>query len=104
MTLLMINEWYPHVVIYHDQEVIAQENLDIDKRELSSLDTHNLLEGVHEWGHSAPGSFPLNTLNTSLHLAATTVYCRNSQCSSILSEISPTLYEDSFLNLRTSNV
>ena len=89
---------------YHDQEVIAQERLDSDERELSSLDTRTILEGVNEWGQHPQGSFSLNTLNTSLHLAATTVYYRNSQCSSILSEISPTLCEDSFLNLLTSNV
>ena len=89
---------------YHDHEVIAQERLDVDKREPSSLYTRTILEGVHKWGHSAHGSFPLDTLNTSLYLAATTVYYRNSQCSSILSEISPTLCEDSFLNLLTSNV
>ena len=89
---------------YHDQEVIAQERLDIDERELSSLDTRNILEGVHEWGYSAPGSFPIHTLNTSLYLAVTTIYCRNRQCSIIISEISPTLCEDCFLNLLTSNV
>ena len=97
-------EWDPHVETYHDQEIIAQERLDSDERELSSLDTRTILEGVNEWGQHPQGSFSLNTLNTSLHLAATTVYYRNSQCSSILSEISPTLCEDSFLNLLTSNV
>ena len=89
---------------YHDQEVIAQERLDIDERELSSLDTRNILEGVHEWGYSAPGYFPLNTLNISLHLAVTTIYCQNRQYSSIISEISPTLCDDCFLNFLTSNV
>ena len=42
-------EWDPHVETYHDQEIIAQERLDSDERELSSLDSRTILEDVHEW-------------------------------------------------------
>ena len=39
-----------------------------------------------------------------MYKAATTVYERHSQCSAVLSDISPTLCEDSFLTLLKSNV
>ena len=42
--------------------------------------------------------------NSSLYDAAYTVYRRSSQCASVMSEISPTLCQDSFLSLLKYNV
>ena len=39
-----------------------------------------------------------------MHKSTSTVYERHSQCSAVLSDISPTLCEDSFLTLLKSNV
>ena len=44
------------------------------------------------------------TLDISMAHAANTIYARSSQCSRVLSEISPTLGDDSFLSLLQSNV
>ena len=61
---------------------------------LSNLDS---IRG--ERGHSAPSTF-----NNSLQQAANTVYERHSQCSGVLTEISPTLCDDTFLSLLKGNV
>ena len=93
-------DWDPHSSSYCDQEVAADERLDAEDRGLMSLTAQSILDGTFcQRGHSAPSNF-----NTSTAFNAHTVYARHSQCASVLSEISPTLCEDSFLSLLQSNV
>ena len=93
-------DWDPHSSSYYDQEVAADERMDAEDRGLMSLTAQSILEGTFgERGHSAPSNF-----NTSMAFNAHTVYERHTQCASVLSEISPTLCDDSFLSLLQSNV
>ena len=93
-------DWDPHSTSYHDQEIVADGKLDAEDRGLSSMTAQSILDGnFGERGHRA-----LSTLETSMAQAAHTVYERNSQCASVLSEISPTLCDDSFLSMLQSNV
>ena len=71
----------------------------MEVRGLSSCTPTNILEEITLMGHISHC-----TPNSSLYDAAHTVYERRSQCASVLSEISPTLCEDSFLSLLKSNV
>ena len=85
---------------YENQEKVAQERLDMDETRLSSLMSLSNLDSIRgERGHSAP-----STLNTSMQQATNTVYERHSQCSGVLTEISPTLCDDTFLSLLKGNV
>ena len=71
----------------------------MEVRGLSSCVPTQILEDITLRGHSSHC-----TPNSSLRDVAHTVYERSSQCASVLSEISPTLCEDSFLALLESNV
>ena len=82
-----------------NQEIAAQEILEIEVRVLSSCAPTNILEEITLRGYSSHCTF-----NSSLHNTVRTVFERHSQCASTLSEIPPTLCEDSFLDLLKSNV
>ena len=71
-------EWNPRSKRSHDQEVIAQERLNIVKRGRSSLVTRNILEGINEASHSASKS------STFLYQAVHTVYECHYQCTGVL--------------------
>ena len=75
-------EWDPHSDTFSSQEMVAQESLNIE----------------HYNKHSV-----LCELSVSM-LEAYVVYERGSQCSSILSEISPSLCDDMFISMLESNV
>ena len=92
-------EWIPHSSSYNDQEIVAEERLDADVRGLMSMTASDILGNFNDRGHSA-----LTSQNASMYEAAHTVYERHSQCASILSEISPSLCDDSFLSMLKSNV
>ena len=71
----------------------------MEDRGLCSFDTTYIWDESDLW-------IPWNQKPTStpMYEAATTVNERHSQCSAVLSEISPTLCEDSFLTLLRSNI
>ena len=76
-------EWNPHTTIFNQQEKVTQDILDVEDRELHSVQSD------------------VASLTSS---PAYTVYNRISQCSSVLLEISPTLCVNSFLGMLQSNV
>ena len=90
----------PHSTSYHDEEVVAEERLLAEERGLMSMTASEILDGSDDRGHINPSRYH----TSSLYEAAHTAYKRNSQCASILSEISPTLCDDSFLSMLKSNV
>ena len=89
---------------YANQEIVAQERLDMDDMTIFSVQHHHILNETFESAHSALGDNSISSLRDfSVHQAATTASDRISQCLSILLEISQTLCENSFLGLLQSN-
>ena len=77
---------------------MAEERLLAEERGLVSMTVSEILQGDYNRG-PAP-----RTCSPSLYDKAHTVYERHSQCTSVLSEISPTLCNVSFLGMLQSNV
>ena len=92
-------EWTPHSTMFHDQEVVADNKTKDEERGLMYMTTSQILAGPTDRGPSTSSGH--SSFN---YDAAHTVYERHSQCASILSEISPTLCDDSFLSMIFSNV
>ena len=73
-------EWDPHEDTFCNQEIVAEEKLEMEVRRLSFCAPTKILEEITLRGHSSHC-----TPNYSLHDAAHSVYERSSQCASVLS-------------------
>jgi len=93
-------DWDPHSPTFTEQEEAVEWKLDATELGLMSMTAASILDN----NFVDRGLMVSETLDTYMVHAPNTVYARSSECSSVLSEISPTLCDDSFLSLLQSNV
>ena len=79
-------DWDPHSPTFNEQEEAVEWKLDATGLGLISMTAASILDS----NFVDRGHIPSQTLDTSITQSVNTYYARSFQCSSILSEISPT--------------